>query len=1466
MRPRTLPMALFGLLLAVTFSSGSSFAADHFESLSQPHSGPFATPLTDAALDNASFAEWCGGSEHPLPDPNAIRQRVWTQTMAILVGVSMPYGACAQTGPRHIRVGFRTPIATGSVLVRGSGQLSVLRPGAPYPGNQADDSQWLPAQRILTHQVSTAPVADDSYALWILPPGTVTRALRFSHTAVVTDSRYTGMLGAVYLLSGRFANLAPQAAVLTSSNAVAASLLNDEKNNGWNTWDNGPDFTRPVTAANPEWIVLSWSQPVTLRGLAALWAGFNAADAQVFAGPENVSLKDAPEADWRPVGQPYSLQNLYPLLVDADWLDFGKTVQTRAVRLRLTQVTNESRHANLKGRTHDGNRVWLGELMAISPLDARDLPSALLSIAAAAPNPPIPVHFTLASPGNVSLVIDDAQGNRVRNLVSDTPFPAGPNTVWWDGADDIERDPLAAQHGIDRIPTHFVAPGHYQVRGLVHQAIDLHYEFSIYNPGHPAWETADTTGTWLTSHVPATSALFVPPDKARGGKPLVYLGCWVAEGGAGLAWVDLDGVKQGGRTWIGGAWTAAQFLARDTGRRANPSIYVYAAATWGDPKGKGDVLGQAILRLTGLTVHGDKSILNYSYDTGQKPADPEAAKALWKQQMGGLAVHENVAVVSLTLMNRLLFANATTGQILGQAAVDSPRGIAFDPQGNLLVISGKRLVRFHMPSDVSQLHPEQLAAPQVLIAAGLDDPSSLTQDSAENIYISDQGNSHQVKVFSPEGKFLRAIGHPGVPKAGPYDPLHMNNPRGMTIDSNNHLWVAEEDFQPKRVSVWTLDGKLVKSFEGSAEYGGGGSLDPTDKTKFYYHGMEFHLDWKAGTDTIAAVLYRPGKDDIQPPKYGEPSSVLLSHGHRYFDDAYLGHPTFGIGVAMLYLDTGGILHPVAALGKANSWDLLKSAAFQPYWPPNTNPSSPFPKDSLLFTWSDTNNNGKVDPEEVTFLKAVTGSITLMPDLAMIDSFVDGKVMRYAPAKFTPAGVPVYDIQHGEAIVDAAQQQHSDGGGQALYSPSATVLTTAPLPFDRDGVGGVDSHGHRWSYPSLWPGLHPGQSAPVASHPGELIGTTRLLGDFIHPEGEDAGPLWGINGNFGAMYLFTADGLYVTQLFQDARTGKPWSMPHPERNMLLNDVSAHEENFFPSLTQTSDGQVYVMDGGRTSVVRVDGLSSIHLLPASALEVTQADLDKAQAFLKQTEVSRQSQLGPQTLEVGLRSGGASGDLASVFDSLKTVQWAVIDNRGAKDYRADRPDINQGIVAIAGDRLYAAFRTHDPNLLHNSGAVTTAPFKTGGALDLMIGADPHANPKREAAVAGDVRLLVYQVNGATKATLFRAVVPGTKDPVPFTSPLRTITLDKVEDVSSQVELKAMTSDAAGNFIFSIPLAVLGLKPVAGEKIQADIGILRGNGLQTVQRIYWNSKATGITSDVPSEAELTPNLWGEWIFKANP
>ena len=73
-------------------------------------------------------------------------------------------------------------------------------------------------------------------------------------------------------------------------------------------------------------------------------------------------------------------------------------------------------------------------------------------------------------------------------------------------------------------------------------------------------------------------------------------------------------------------------------------------------------------------------------------------------------------------------------------------------------------------------------------------------------------------------------------------------------------------------------------------------------------------------------------------------------------------------------------------------------------------------------------------------------------------------------------------------------------------------------------------------------------------------------------------------------------------------------------------------------------------------------------------------------------------------------------------------------------------------------------------------------------------------------------------------------------------------------------------GNYEFSVPLKLLGLQPKPGQSVRADIGILRGDGATTTARVYWSNKSTGITSDVPSEAMLTPQLWGRAEFKAAP
>ena len=91
-----------------------------------------------------------------------------------------------------------------------------------------------------------------------------------------------------------------------------------------------------------------------------------------------------------------------------------------------------------------------------------------------------------------------------------------------------------------------------------------------------------------------------------------------------------------------------------------------------------------------------------------------------------------------------------------------------------------------------------------------------------------------------------------------------------------------------------------------------------------------------------------------------------------------------------------------------------------------------------------------------------------------------------------------------------------------------------------------------------------------------------------------------------MYLFTSDGLFFATLFKDVRQGQPWAMP-AARGMLVNGLTLHDENFWPSMAQTADGRIYLV-AGNPDLVRVDGLESVVRLPASSLVVSGDDLKR------------------------------------------------------------------------------------------------------------------------------------------------------------------------------------------------------------------------------------------------------------------
>ena len=1405
-----------------------------------------AAPVTafDAnLLDAATFAERIGTTAESLVQgdketaklgPKAV---VWTK-QATTHWRGATYGAGRAAGVRYLRIGFTQAIPVGSILVGGGGSLSVLKSDAAYPGDLADDSQWLPAKRLVNGAETNEEVAEGAYGLWVLPPGTSTRALRFSHTPAARDSDTAGHLSGVWLLADRLGNVGPQSLVQSRAREdVSMKIVDESHNRTWQAWENAKEGAPiAISAEHPEIFTLTWPQAVNLERLCLLWTGFAACEVDAFTGTDDANVREAPATAWTHVGTGENLKTFYPSGLGPNWIAFDHPVSTRAIRVRITAVTKGSKGGHLEKSDRDGKRVWLGELMALVPLNNKALGSIVLP-KSREESPPIPVRFTLPEAGLVTLVIEDQAGRRVRNLVSETPFPAGANIAWWDGSDDLLRDPEAARHGVYNIPTRPVAPGDYTVRGLWRKPLSLHYEFSLYSAGKPAWETADKTGCWGTTHTPPTSIATVPGSRTADGKPLIFTGCYIAEGGHGLQWLHEDGTKLGGQGWVGGNWTGAPTLAVDTGANAAATHLCYVGSVW-----------EGELRLTAkTTTFGDQPIFKTQLGEDprpKKPTDPQPAVLEGFEGgdrqfvLSAIAVHDGLIVCAMLRQNELIFIDAKAGAITGRLPVESPRGITFDAQGRMLVLSGRQLLAFASAKATQA---------ETLITDGLEDPRHLIVSPTGELLISDRGNAHQIKIYSATGKPLRKIGKPGAPMGGDYDPQHLNNPNGIALDSQGRLWIAEADNNPRRVSVWSKEGKLDRTFYGPAEYGGGGVLDSQDAGKFFYRGMEFALDWKNGTDQLKRVFARP---DPLLEAHGGPYSPdwplypRASHGTRYFTSCYTHNPTGGDNAAFIWRDDGQSARLVAAFGDAHAWEFLRKPEFRAAWPEGTTPDkeNPQPDKHATFLWVDTNHDGQPQVNELKMIKGSARGVTVTRDLGFVVTQLGEDTALFSSTGFDAQGVPQYDFKPTR-LGPAGGRPPSSGGNQTLLGAEWSISTNAAAPFSPYGLGGTLKGETRWNYPSAWPGLHASHEAAVPDRPGMVVGHTRLLGDFIQGP---AGPMFGINANMGNMYLFTADGMFVGTLFNDIRLRPNWAAPVATRNMDVTDVSLHDENFWPSMTQTPDGKVFLIDGARTSLVRVDGLETLKRLPDQSLTVTTGDLEKAREWFDRAEVARQKSRGTGILTVPMNATAPTVD-GKLDDWPLTTDWADIDRRGTKaNFNSDsRPYEVSAAVRLSGDRLYAAWRTTEKNLLSNSGETPSAFFKTGGCLDLMLQTDT------------DQRLLVTLVKGKPHAMLYRSKVAGTKQPVAFSSPWRTIYIDSVEDVTAQV---AFATDGTGNFEISVPLATLHWQPKANDIVTADLGVLRGANNQTTQRVYWSNKATAITADVPSEAELTPKLWGRW------
>ncbi len=1064
--------------------------------------------------------------------------------------------------------------------------------------------------------------------------------------------------------------------------------------------------------------------------------------------------------------------------------------------------------------------------------------------------------YDLPQEGLVSLGLYDRAGRLLRWLLKSEYRRVGRNAEQWDGLDNFGR-PLPA--------------GHYELRGLYHPPLKLEYLMSATNPGNPPWPTLDGKGDWLSDES--------NPQAAATDGNWVYLGAPGSEKGWAIIAVDEQGQRQWGvhwevyprcislavsgdylyalvsgpvltdnsRTYTGGdnAVDRALLLCLDkrTGRYARFSAQVGALkiATW--------PYRHEQYKLWDLRREMNFRPATYAGQTRYFDSDVgETTNAL------GLAAWGDRIYVSMFYDDKLLVLDAATGEQTDEVPLPSPVGLQALPDGRLLAVSGNRVLS--VDPTTKQARP--------LITDGLESPFGVTTGPGGEIYVSDWGRSFQVKVFSPEGKFLRAIGKPGGrPWVGKYDPEGMLVPRGLAVTDNGRLWVAEDDSSPRRVSIWDArTGRLLREYLGPAIYGGGGfQPNPEDPSRLLALGCEWKLDFTHRTYTPLATISRR-LDRDQP--YALTGSTGLSrllgvpllrrNGREYL---VTDNPHHGL---TLLMRRGDEFVPVAAVGVLSRpsyrnrdgtsnvvWDSdLGYHVLADWWPEVFRD-----KIGRNYTWCDRNGDGLTQPEE--FLWRDTLSRSDLQDSAQVMEWYAGwggaigpdfsiyvggfcrdrtAVYRLDVQGWTAAGAPQYDPQQAKLIVESPLVPGTIRGAvSGLYVSRAGDLFVSydvparqpggPPPSELVGLACYTREGRlKWQLPG------PADQGPKALWGNGFCGQVSLpgLGNVVG--------LWNWWHNFRA-YLLTDDGLYVEALLDpDTRLG-------PE--------AAWSESY-NVLWQGPDGRVYVMNGANDAhhLFLLRGLEQAGRFTAP-VTLTQADVDRAAQFRQRPPTAEERRPIPWITQARAPIA-VDGDLA---------EW----------------NLNEGIALTSGqnrlarvalqydrERLYLAYEVQDATPLLNKGEDWQRLFISGDCVDLMLATDPQADPHRRQPAPGDLRLLLGAFQDQPIAVLYRPTVPGTANPVRFMATL----IDRVERLSdAQVQFRRFadhyTLEAA------IPLRDLGLDRLP-LSLRGDVGVIFSDqtGRDRVLRLYYYNRDTAMTADLSTEARLQPDQWGTFEIEA--
>jgi hypothetical protein len=514
------------------------------------------------------------------------------------------------------------------------------------------------------------------------------------------------------------------------------------------------------------------------------------------------------------------------------------------------------------------------------------------------------ISFSLDKPGRTSLAVYSADGEvQLRALLVGEHLEAGEHTVHWDGLDRDGR-PLA--------------PGSYQWKLVTGPGIEATFLDSLGT--HPK---AGPWARWIGNHT-GPSAIAV-------GEQGICVGAPIAEGPPNIHFFEPD----------------------------------FATTRWFAPHYGWSAVGHRVLAMTDRSVVSlsqDARVSLFDIQTGSKT---RSFDVLWPGDQrpdahGGRELHldafgERFAVSTLH-HDAVRWFDLESGNVIRDVKIAKPRRVALRADGSALVLGKLGVVRV----DADDRQTVVVAADQ------LANPADLAWDgSNRTMLVANGAPDNRILRFSDGGRLLNRYGVEGGRKPGPYYPERFAEVADIAADKGRFYVVEGGDVGGglRRIALVGNDGTILDERFGGSEFFSCAAPVPGNPREIYYSSCpdligRYELDPKTGTSRLTHLF--------AVTTWGFPSFAAFPHYRPVVRKGQVYLICNGRFIVRPDRESGQLI-PVA-LADHRPWGGWKNDAIpEPIARAAAHHGiDPQSDKANAFTWSDTNGNGRMDPEEFRF--------------------------------------------------------------------------------------------------------------------------------------------------------------------------------------------------------------------------------------------------------------------------------------------------------------------------------------------------------------------------------------------------------------------------------------------------------------------------------------------------------------------